>query len=223
MVILRRLRDLKINDEGHCGPKIADEDHRPITVEKGTALGPHVSGTDNSSTDLTDEDVSSVDDGDEDDDDDEDGGGNLVVDDEHYEDAQAIIDSFQSSKCERSAGSSSDNCDDSSHQLRKRGKQIGKQLLNLASALPLPADDDDDATQEPTLDNPNKPDKDVDIISSSQANDFTDYPLTQATPKPKSKTVLSDSQSTSSGLEMFLSKKPTRPQPVFGTGRLHKS
>ena len=51
--------DLKINDEGHCGPKIADEDHRPITVKKGTALGPHVSGADNSSTELTDEDVSS--------------------------------------------------------------------------------------------------------------------------------------------------------------------
>ena len=71
-------------------------------------------------------------------------------------------------------------------------------------------DDDDD-------------DDDDDIISSSQANDFTDYPLTPPTPKPKSKTVLSDSQSASSGLEMFLSKKPTRLQPVFGTGRLHKS
>ena len=95
--------------------------------------------------------------------------------------------------------------------------------MNLASALPLPADDDDDTTQDPTLDNPNKPDKDVDLISSSQANDFADYPLTQATSTPKSKTVLSDSQSASSGLEMFLSKKLTRPQPVVGTGRLHKS
>ena len=95
--------------------------------------------------------------------------------------------------------------------------------MNLASALPLPADDDDDATQEPTLDNPNKPDKGVDLISSSQANDFMDYPLTQETPKPKSKTVLFDSQSASSVLEIFLSKKPTRPQPVFGTSRLHKS
>ena len=78
--------DLKINDEGHCGPKIADEDHRPITVKKGTALGPHVSGADNSSTDLTDEDVSLVDDGDEadDNDDDDDGAGNLVVYNEHY-------------------------------------------------------------------------------------------------------------------------------------------
>ena len=96
--------------------------------------------------------------------------------------------------------------------------------MNLASALPLPADDDDDdATHEPTLDNPNKPDKGVDLISSSQANDFTDYPLTHETPKPKSKTVLSDSQSASSGLEIFLSEKPTRPQSVFGTGRLHKS
>ena len=130
--------DLKINDEGHCGPKITDEDHRPITVKMGAALGPHVSAADNSSTDLTDEDVSSVDDGDEaddddgggggddddadvddddddDDDDDEDGAGNLVVDDEPYEDVQEVIDSFQSSKRERSTGSSSDSCDDSSH------------------------------------------------------------------------------------------------------------
>ena len=169
----------------------------------GTAVAPHVSGADNSSADLTDEDVSSVDDGDEADDDNDD-------DDEHYEDAQEVIDSFQSSKRERSPGSSSDSCDDS-HRLRKRGKQIGKQLLNLASAPPLPADDDDDATQEPTLNSSNKPDKGVDLISSSQANDFTDYPLTQETPKPKSKTVLSDSQSASSSLEIFLSKKPTRP------------
>ena len=182
----------------------------------GTALGPHVSGADNSSTDLTDEDVSSVDDGDEadGDDDDEDGDGNLVADDEHYEDTKEVIDSFQSSKRERSTGSSSDSCDDSSHQLRKRGKQIGKQLLNLASTLPLPADDND-ATQEPTLDNPNKPDNDVDFISSSQANDFTDYLFTQATPKPKSKTVLSDSQSASSGPVMFLSEKPTLPSLVL--------
>ena len=64
--------DLKINDEGHCGPNITDEDHRPITVKMGTAVAPHVSGADNSSTDLTDEDVSSVDDGDEADDDDDD-------------------------------------------------------------------------------------------------------------------------------------------------------
>ena len=47
--------DLKINDEGHCGPKITDEVHRPITVKMGTAVAPHVSGADNSSTDLTDE------------------------------------------------------------------------------------------------------------------------------------------------------------------------
>ena len=64
--------DLKINDEGHCGPNITDEDHRPITVKMGTALGPHVSGADNSSADLTDEDVSSADDEDEVDDDDDD-------------------------------------------------------------------------------------------------------------------------------------------------------
>ena len=82
--------------------------------------------------------------------------------------------------------------------------------MNLASALPLPAHDDDDATQEPTFDNPNKPDKGVDLISSSQANDFTDYPLTQETPKPKLKTVLSDSQSASSGLEIFLSIRNRR-------------
>ena len=107
--------DLKINDEGHCSPKITDEDHRPITVKMGTALGPHVSGADNSSADLTDEDVSSADDEDEVDDDDDDGAGNLVVDDEHYEDAQEVIDSFQSSKRERFPGGSSDSCDDSSH------------------------------------------------------------------------------------------------------------
>ena len=117
--------DLKINDEGHCGPKITDEDHRPITVKMGTAVAPHVSGADNSSTDLTDEDVSSVDDGDEadDDDDDADGGGNHVTDEEHYEDAQEVTDSFPSSKRERSSGSSSDSCNDSSHQLRKRDWQ----------------------------------------------------------------------------------------------------
>ena len=44
-----------------------------------------------------------------------DGAGNLVVDDEHYEDAQEVIDSFQSSKRERFPGGSSDSCDDSSH------------------------------------------------------------------------------------------------------------
>ena len=76
------------------------------------------------------------------------------------------LSTLQSSKHDRSTGSNSDSCDDSLYQLHKQSKHIGKQLLNLAYTLPFHCDDDDDdATQDPNLDNPNKPDKDVDLIS----------------------------------------------------------
>ena len=156
-------------------------------------------------------------DADADDDDDHDNDDFTPVD-EHFEDAQAVLDSYEPAKRDHSSGSSSD-----ASPQRKRGKLIGARLLNLAMAVPVPSDDDDDVyadPQDPNLNNPHTPAIVAESHSLPTDQDITDYPLTQPTPDPKP--LLSASQSASSGFELLLSRKKTGPRPVFGTHRLTK-
>ena len=190
--------DLKINDADHHGPKIDDEGHRNTSV---SALS-DVSQDSMSEDGLIDEghsfalviDTDAVDA-----DDDESDGGMEVGN--------------QASKREHLDGSASDSSDGSLRHCKK-GKAIGdalSRLLTEASATPVP--DDDKRSPDLILETPVDPDP-VDKLSWYVD---TDCPLTKKTPivKPSVK-INTASQSSSSGLEMFLPQK-TQPKPVVGT------
>ena len=142
------------------------------------------------------------------------------ADDEHYQHAQAVTDSF-SGKRLLSISSCSHNSDSSATPGRKRGKQIQHrfetlfrqaEFVNQAVHVPLPVDvdDDDDLTQDPTLNNPMDPGKGDEHTSMATDFDSTDYPLTQPTPTRK----ISKPASQPTDLLSPFVRKSTCPQPV---------
>ena len=119
---------------------------------------------------------------------------------EHFEDAQEVLDSYEPAKRDHSSGSSSDDSPQWKH-----GKIIGARLLNMAMAVLVPSDDDDDEAQDANMNNPKTPNIVAESHSLATDLDVTDYPLTQLTQELKSQR--SASQSASS---------------VFGTHRITK-
>ena len=130
-----------------------------------------------------------------------------------------------------SAGDSSDSSSDESFSRhRKKGKAIQAALSHLgdspdlfdpvsrAASTPLP--DDFDPELDLNMDTPTDPDHVDEPIRSTMATDSHDYPLTQKTPIVKTRIPApTASQSSSSGFDMFISRK-TRPRPVVGTGHI---
>ena len=208
LVITGDVGDPKINDSDLDGPKIADEGHRDTSV----STSPDSQDT-SSEDDFLDEGHSSA----------------LVIDTDAIDADDDASDggmevTTETSKRERSDDSSSDSSDGSPLRHRKKGKAIGhalSRLLTVASATPIP-DDDDERSPDLISDPPGNP-ANVAEPSLSVDTDCTDYPLTQPTPIVKpSVPKASASQSSSSGLDMFLSQR-TRPQPVVGTHRRTRS
>ena len=205
LVVTSASGDPKINDADHPGPKIADEGHRDLSVSTSTD-----SQDSTSEEGFLDEGHSSA----------------LVIDTDAIDADDDTSDGGmevtpQASKRERSDDSSSDSSDGSPLRHRKKGKAIGQalsRLLNVASSTPIP-DDDDERSPDLISDPPVDPDN-VAEPSLYADTDCTDYPLTQ--PTPIVKPSVSASQSSSSGLDMFLSQR-TRPQPVVGTHRRTRS
>ena len=202
LVIPGDVGDPKINDADLDGPKIADEGHRDTSV----LTSPDSQDT-SSEDDFLDEGHSSA----------------LVIDTDAIDADDDASDggmevTTETFKRERSDDSSSDSSDGSPLRHRKKGKAIEhalSHLLTVATATPIP-DDDDERSPDLISDPPVNPDN-VAEPSLSVDTDCTDYPLTQATPIVKpSVPKASASQSSSSGLDMFLSQR-TQPQPVVGT------
>ena len=148
------------------------------------------------------------------------------------EDDSIDMDAHQASrKRVLSAGDSSDSSSDESFSRhRKKGKAIQAALSHLgdspdlfdpvsrAASTPLP--DDFDPELDLNMDTPTDPDHVDEPIRSTMATDSHDYPLTQKTPIVKTRIPApTASQSSSSGFDMFISRK-TRPRPVVGTGHI---
>ena len=118
--------------------------------------------------------------------------------------------------------SGSDSSEGSLSHSTKKGKSqdLSPNLfdsLSDAASVPLPVDDDTD--NDLNLTSPPDPENFADISPSMTQASLDSFLTTIAPNKPAVRTV---SQSSSSGQEMFISRK-TRPQPVYGTGNSSKS
>jgi hypothetical protein len=122
---------------------------------------------------------------------------------------------------------SSESSDDSASHPRKREKAIGAvnsalepEPVLCAADIPLPDDDDDEFSPDLFSNTPKDPVTVDDKESPFPAKDTMDSPSTPIPPnRPR---VGAASQSSSSGLSQFLSKR-TRPEPVYGSGLRSKS
>ena len=127
------------------------------------------------------------------------------ADDEHYQDAHSVTDSF------------------SGKRIQCRFETLFRQaeVVNQDVNVPLPVDveDDDDLTQDPTLNNPMSPDKGDEHTSMATDFDSTDYPLTQPTRTHK----ISNPASQPTDLLSPFVRKSTCPQPIVGTSCVLRS
>ena len=170
---------------------------------------------DNNDAEVSDDDDESHEDEDKDNDDEDD---TEAFEDAQDEDAHLGAEWF-SRKRDRPEDSSSDSSESSISHHQKKGKVLQAALTSMQPPLDpynlkLPE------SPELITDDPQDPESDDDTSSPLLDTGSTDYPLTQPTPIRKVQAV---SQQSTSSLDVFLSKKATRPRPVFGTGRVTRS
>ena len=196
-------------DSDHQSPG-QDRDTDAVDLAKADA-----EKNDNNDDEVSDDDDESHEDEDKDNEDDDD---TEAFEDAQDEDAHLGVEWF-SRKRDRPEDSSSDSSESSISHHQKKGKVLQAALTSMQPPLDpynlkLPE------SPELITDDPQDPESDDDTSSPLLDTGSTDYPLTQPTPI---RNVQAVSQQSTSSLDVFLSKKATRPRPVFATGRVTRS